>query len=488
MSRANGLEKGRTLHRQGRLKEACQIYAGILQDDPDNSEALQLMGQAAFSVNDMENAEKFFRASLQMNSNQFVVWLRLGDLYQKTRQPKAALECFEGATRATPENAEGWRNLGFAHLVNGDQEKAEDCLRKACRLNPPSSPAFRLLANSFPITEDDEVVKRAQELLATNELDDFTKGQLNYALAYAFERAGKDKKFIQHLHAANRFQGKNWGDWKSNFFNNFNIIKKIFNSTLLAQAIPKGAPIPVPIFIVGLPRSGSTLVEQILSSHPETGAGDETGIIPNKVIGALSEMTGKPFLAGLEDAKPEQLENLSKLYLETISTFVPGKDFITDKFLGNFWTIGLIRMILPQAKVIHVQRNPIDNAFSIYRNCFLDYIPYSTDLGELGEYYALYRDVMDFWHKLLPGFIHDLKYESLIENQEKETRKLLLYCGLSFESACLAPEDNPRPVMTLSNTQVRQPVNRAGIGKWHRFENELSPFTKMLQKKGRLPT
>ena len=481
------LAKGRELQRQGHLREACEVYGRVLETDPDNVDALHLMGQVAVQVDDMANAEMFFRKALQVDGQQFVVWLRLGDVYQRTRQPEAALKCFESATGAAPENAEGWRNLGFAHMVVGNMEDAEAFLRKACQLTPPAAQAFRQLANAFPLSQDDEVVTRAREMLAKNDLDAFTEAQLHYALAYVFEQANDDKKFLQHLHQANQAQSQLWGEWKDNFLNNFNTIKSVFDANLLAKSLPETTKKPTPIFIVGLPRCGSTLVEQILSCHPDINAGDETQIMSTKVLNALPAITGKPFLAGVADLEQAQLETLSDLYRAALAALVPGQDYATDKSLGNYWVIGLIRLMFPHARVIHVKRDPLDHAFSIYRNCFLDYIPYSTNLSDLGEYYALYLDVMEFWQTLMPGFVHDLQYEALIENQEDETRKLLSFCGVGFDKACLKPEANKRAVMTLSQTQVRQPVTGKKGGEGKHFEAELAGFADVLKAKGRLP-
>ena len=229
-----------------------------------------------------------------------------------------------------------------------------------------------------------------------------------------------------------------------------------------------------------MPRSGTTLVEQILASHSQVFGAGELNDLLRIATSIQAEKTDKEFPDCILDLNEEALETLGVSYLERLRKHSDSKRFITDKMPHNFWFIGLIKIILPEAKVVHCIRDPRDNCLSIFKNSFVHANYYAYDLKELGQYYNLYLDMMDHWGKTIPDFIYDLSYEAMVSNQEEETRKLLTYCQLPWEASCLSFHKTERSVATASSTQVRRPIYNDSVSLWKKYERQLEPLRNAL--------
>lgn len=238
-----------------------------------------------------------------------------------------------------------------------------------------------------------------------------------------------------------------------------------------------------PIFIVGMPRCGSTLTERILASHPDVLGKGECGIFSAVALPAMVEGDGQLTLDDIASFSNSQLTRLGELYINNLMADVSPKMRVVDKSLGNFALLGLIHAALPQAKIIHVKRNPLDQCLSIYRHSFEgNMFDYGNSLEDLGRYYLAYQRLMAHWHTLLPSeTLYELQYEQLIENQEEETRKLINFCGLEWDDACLAFHRSKGQVKTASIAQVRQPIYKDSMAGWRRYERHLEPLIKILQ-------
>jgi hypothetical protein len=230
------------------------------------------------------------------------------------------------------------------------------------------------------------------------------------------------------------------------------------------------APDLTPIFIVGQPRSGSTLLEQMLSCHSTVEAAGEV----------LQKMTGRHFPEACLEVSPAQRQELAALYLARLQEQAPGGRFITDKLPANYQSVGWIRMLMPHARVIHLRREPMAQCFSIFRNHFRAAEPFFATLPEIGRYQGYYQATMDHWERELPGFVYSLDYEDLVADPEGQLRGVLGFCGLDWEAQCLDFQRNPRPVATLSNTQVRQPLQSGGEPEWRHYQAQLAPLRQVL--------
>jgi hypothetical protein len=229
------------------------------------------------------------------------------------------------------------------------------------------------------------------------------------------------------------------------------------------------------IFIFGMPRSGSTLIEQILASHPRVVGLGEVGILDRIIRPSYEE--------GFFKGRRKVLRMLGGEYVKNIRNQIGtlDADFITDKNLLNFVHIGMIKLILPRAKVINCCRHPMDNCLSIYKNLFRSETRFASDMMELGRYYCLYYQLVQHWREILPGFIYDQQYEKLVEEPEKQIRLLLDFCGLEWSDKCLDFHKEKRSVKTLSISQVRKPVYKDSVQLWKKYGDKLEPLHRILE-------
>ena len=236
------------------------------------------------------------------------------------------------------------------------------------------------------------------------------------------------------------------------------------------------------IFILGMPRSGTTMVEQIIANHRKVyGAGELKDI--TEIIRENFLVDNKIKFPGKLNIKDEAFfSNMGRKYIENLERFNVSENYITDKAPLNFRWIGLIKLILPKSKIIHCTRNPKDNCLSLFKNIFEGQLHFSYTLEEAGKYYKLYQNLMEFWKQLLPDFIYDISYEKLVENQETESRKLLDFCNLDWDKDCLTFYKNKRGIITASFAQARKPIYKSSVKLWKRYESELLPLFEVLGK------
>ena len=303
---------------------------------------------------------------------------------------------------------------------------------------------------------------------------------LNFALGKAFDDLGEGEEAFKCYIEGNRLYRKtlsfNIADEKKLFLR----FKKMFDRDFFKKREGFGCSDSTPIFILGMPRSGSTLIEQILSSHPDIfGAGELSftrRIVQTKMSSNLDSMI--PYTASR--LKIDDVAKMGNEYVTRIRKLAPKAKFITDKMPANFLFIGMIKLMLPNAKIIHSVRSPEDTCLSIFKQNFIGTHDYAYDMTELGQYYRLYSDIMNHWHTQFPGVIYDIKYEHLIANQEDETRKLLKFCNVEWDDNCLNFHKTARDVHTASNVQVRQSIYSSSVAGWRRYEKQLQPLTNAL--------
>jgi hypothetical protein len=260
----------------------------------------------------------------------------------------------------------------------------------------------------------------------------------------------------------------------------FEQIKSTFTKTFILNNSKFGNPDNTPIFILGMPRSGTSLVEQILVSHPDVyGAGELYYL--RQIISQLAKADSvNQICENISKSGEEITTRLGLDYINKIRNFSAATKFITDKMPHNFLWIGAIISALPNAKIISCTRDPMDNCLSIYKNNFAKGQKYAYDLQELGHYHLRYQDLMRYWHEVFPGKIYAINYEKLVDAQETETRKLLKHCGLSWDEACLSFHKTSRAVTTASAVQVRKPIYKESVQLWKKYEKQLQPLSKLL--------
>jgi len=291
-----------------------------------------------------------------------------------------------------------------------------------------------------------------------------------YSRAFHYYRRGNLMRRMRERHDALMYQAMN------------DRLVDVFDAERFGQKTSGSDTDPVPIFIVGLPRSGSTLIEQILASHSHV---EGTRELPDlqRLIGTINSRSpdGLEYPEALLHANDEELIRLGRQYLESTQRYRSGKPFFTDKMPNNFNHVGLIKLILPKARVIDARRHPLDSCLGSFKQLFIQGQPFSYDLDDLGEYYLQYRRLMDHWHERLPGCVHEVQYEKLVETPENVIRDLLSYCGLPWESGCLKFHETDRAIDSASSQQVRQPIYSSSVNSWRHYEYHLTELIEVLQ-------
>ncbi len=302
-------------------------------------------------------------------------------------------------------------------------------------------------------------------------------------LGKALEDVGDDGRAFEHLLQGNALKRSQVHYDEAGYQRELRLIAGRFDSNLLDRWAAAGDPSPVPIFIVGMPRCGSTLIEQILASHPQVHAAGELNSL-DRVVKTLPNSAGRPvpFPAGIGELDADRLQRLGQAYLASLPTPADGKQRITDKTLSNFLYVGLIRLILPNARIVHTLRNPVDTCVSCFSKLFASGLTFSYDLAELGRFYRGYHQLMAHWRSVLPGgAMLDVSYEDVVDNLEEQARRLIDYCGLPWDDRCLSFRESSRPIATASNVQVRQPLYRSSVDRGRRYAAYLQPLLAELE-------
>jgi len=349
---------------------------------------------------------------------------------------------------------------------------------------PRFGEAYWSLANLKTVRLNDGDIADMTAQLGQRGLTDDDRLHLHYALGKALEdRADFAQSFAHYQQGAHIRRAQvsyNADETTAQVART----KAVFSHEFMALCAPRSAVEPAPIFIVGLPRSGSTLIEQILSSHSRVEGTMELPEIANivKKLRQSATADGRAAYPDMVDAlEPDALERLGELYLANTQIYrKSGKPLFIDKMPNNFLHVGLIRLILPNARIIDARRHPLATCFSSFKQHFARGQHFSYDLDELGRYYCDYVDLMNHFDTVSPGCIHRVDYERLVDDVEIEVRRLLDYCELPFEPACLRFYENTRAVRTASSEQVRQPIFREGLEHWRSFEPWLDPLKTAL--------
>ena len=439
MSATQAFERARALHAAGRLQEAIDGYTALLGKLTDKGFVHFLRGQAAYALGRLEEAEADFRAQLAL----------------------------------TPEHPQTYEFLGDALRNLGRLEDSFQAYETLTRLAPEDSDALFRAALARKTVSEDGFFKRLQSFVEEAPLT-AERASAGFGLAKALSDLGRDDQQMAVLHRANAALRRSYTFDLQQVEQQFDLIKKVFS----AEALQKAVPIDVeaaPIFIVGMPRSGSTLTESILAAMPGVTAGGELTTL-SETLGAYEQAGGRA--DALPGAVPQNRVSLAQIYTNAVRQRFPGAERFTDKMLGNFALIGVIRLILPRASIVQMRRNRLDMAWSIYSNHFLGTLhPYAYDLAELGGYIALYEDLMSHWRDLDPQALHIQSYEALVGDSEGESRRLADFCDLDWSQDCLKADNRSGAHWTRSSDQVRNPISMAGVGRGQARADMLSAFT-----------
>jgi tetratricopeptide (TPR) repeat protein len=395
-----------------------------------------------------------------------------------------AIAVYERVLADYPNQPKGWMSYGHALKTVGRQADSVAAYRRALEPAPTLGEAWWSLANLKTVKFTDADLSAMTTALETPDLSDDDRLHLRYALGKAHEDAGLWDAAFAHYAAGAAIRRKQLDyDPEENACDTART-KAVFTPAFVAARAGQGCPAPDPIFIVGLPRSGSTLVEQILASHSLV---EGTMELPDLIVmarrlgGKTATRAESSYPESLADLSPDALKALGEEFLErTRIQRKTDRPFFIDKMPNNFAHAGLIHLILPNAKIIDARRHPLGCCFSGFKQHFARGQAFSYDLADIGRYYADYVALMAHFDAVLPGRVHRVIYERMIADPEGQIRALLAHCGLPFEEACLSPHENDRAVRTASSEQVRRPIFKDAVEHWQKFESHLGPLKQAL--------
>ena len=502
-------------HREGRTEEAERTYRRVLRDNPRNVDALRLLALIAVKADRADDAEVLLERAIEIAPDFNQALVDLGRLRKDQDRFAEALECFERAIALEPTQAqahylragtlarasftyeaiEAYRRclalkpahsgalIGIGHVLKavGDYDAAVASYNACIREVPDSGETYWSLANLKRYRFDDSMVAEMERRVSTSR-DVQSEVNFLFALGKAFEDRGDFARAWHYYRTGNEKQRPQvFYDPVQTESMNDRLIE-VYSPELIASHDGAGHPDPSPIFILGLPRSGSTLLEQILASHSQVEGTSELPYIA-RATSSLNRNRdeGLNYPEAMRELAPAHLRALGEEYLERARTHRRRKTprFI-DKMPNNFPNAGFIATILPNAKIIDARRHPLDACLSCYRQLFAKGQAFTYDLTEIGEYYLQYQRMMDHWAAVIPGRILTVQYEEVVADFENQVRRLLDFCGLPWEEACLRFYESERPVRTPSSEQVRQPIYDRSVGHWLNYEHQLGELIEVI--------
>jgi tetratricopeptide (TPR) repeat protein len=508
------IRHGMALQRQGNLVFAAEAYQRALEKQPRHPDALHLMGTLALEAGDVDSALEYFKRAVAGKPNDPSIRCSLASVLCETLDLEGAelqlgkalkllpnfapalcllAECklaagdhvqarrlYEEALQQAPNEARS--SIGYCDLLItvGEVERARTLYRKAIELNASPALALAGLVNCEKLAKDSPEAREILRLLDNGGLRPVEHRRLSYAAAVIAENSGDYDEAFQRFKDAKRSGAPSFRPEAHGQI--LKAIRAAYTHDVFSARSKFGHPSTRPVFIVGMPRSGTSLVEQIISRHPQAVAAGELFD-----IGRLADSLGFNSNNSADYAKrvinltTGETRKLAERYLATLANASQTAARVTDKMPHNFQHLGLIALLFPHAKIIHCRRDPLDTCVSCFTAQLKDHLHgYACDLETLGTYYREYASLMQHWREVLPIEIYELDYERLVGDPEQESRQLIDFIDLPWDSACLSPHESTRVVNTLSRRQVRDPIYRSSVGRWRQYERYLGPLQEAL--------
>ena len=466
---------GLILYKKKEINKALEAYEKGIEIDSNFANIYNNIGILLYNNKfngNQEKIESLYKKAILLDKNLVEGYLNLGNLYKFLNKTDEAIKYYKKSIDINPKFIFGYISLASVYISLGEINKATVYLKETININPKTVEAHRLLSRITKYKLNTPHLKEMEKLYNNIKSDNKEdKMILNFALGKAFEDIKNYDLSFKHYDEANKINKKKINFSINEHKNSFEQIKNVFNNSLFDKFKNSGFSNETPIFIVGMPRSGTTLVEQILSSHKKVFGADEIEFLPQLISENFKK---KDLFANFINLKEENLNKIGKNYCKKIKTLSKNSSRVTDKLPLNFLLIGFIKLILPKSKIIHCIRKSEDVSFSIFKNYFTSgKINFSHNLNDIVSYYNLYQELMKHWNNLLPNFIHNINYEMLIKNTKKEVEKLINFCDLNWDQNCLTFYNNKRVVKTASNYQTRNKIYSTSINSWKNYEKHL---------------
>lgn len=470
---------GNALRDQGRLDEAVAAFAHAIKISPACAEFHSNLGNALRDQGKVDEAISAYERAISIDPRHAEFYFNLGVALRYQGNLEAAVATFCQATRCKPVLIDAYSNLGIALLELGRLSECREAWEEAVRLAPGDTRCLHNLGEVVRFAADDPRLAAMEEMAANSaSLPSESRVHLHFALAKAYADVGRHADAFHQWLDGNALKRRQVDYCESTMLGTMDRARAVFTPQLLQRFQDKGSPSRLPIFIVGVPRSGTTLVEQILASHPDVFGGGELNYFGAAVNAIRRDRTAsRPYPDLPLDMASRDFGELGERYVAAIRSLAPAAMRITDKMPGNFIFLGLIHLALPNAVIIHTRRDPLDTCVSCFSKLFVEEQNHTYDLAELGRYYRSYQELMAHWNRVLPaGRILDVQYEDVVGDLEGQARRIIAHCGLAWDARCLAFHQTERTVRTFSAAQVRQPIYSHSVGRWRPYAAFLEPL------------
>lgn len=475
------LERVARMLREMRIQEAVGLARRLVAAAPEHAHAAYLLGLAVHRQGGAEEAADLIGRAVALAPDNARYHMDLAACHSQAGDFEAAVRELELAIDLDPDDLEACMRLATLYSDRGDFDRSAAAYEKALDRDPASGAPLYGLSTIQRLEPDDPRITRQIEVIETRRLEPLNEAVSCFAVARALDQGDQLDRAMQFYHRGNR---------RKRELTDFSIEAERENIRRIIDSFPPevferfsgcGDPSRLPVFIIGMPRSGTSLVEQILASHPAVhGAGELNDLW--RTLGGIGEWLpeGRNLPEAVAEVDPAAWAELGRRFVERLRRYDPEALRITDKLPFNYTLAGIIRIMLPEARIIHCVRDPRDTCVSCYTTSFQSDRGFTCDLTELGETYRLYWSLMSHWHAVLPDGLLEMRYESLVDDLEAEARRMVEYLGLEWSDECLDFHRNPRRVVTASMTQVRQPAYRSSVGRWRRYEDHIGPLLSAL--------
>jgi Flp pilus assembly protein TadD len=484
---------GALLHAMGKSADALAPLSEAVRLAPGHAMALNSLGAVLLSLGQADQAVVHLAEAVRIAPKTTRAYTNLGAALERLHYFNEAMLSYREALKNEPDDVEGHNKLGMILLNQGKTADALIEFQATLKRDPDNSMAYlnlgKMVSSGFHQFGDKEI-DDLRTLVENPTFTDEARGRLHYTLAQVFDKKGSYDAAFEHLRAANELK-KKWQVKRASPFDpvahaqRIDRLIAVFTPAYFARVRSFGIDSELPVFIVGMPRSGTSLTEQILASHPLVhGAGELSEIdgcaatFPER-LGAVEQ--GYPACMDRLDARTAR--SLGQAHANQLQKMKPGALRVTDKAPLNFFHVGIIVSLFPRARIIHCRRNPVDTCLSCYFQNFAEAFGFTQDQKSLGQYYREYERLMAHWDQVLPGRIYHLDYEEMTTDQEGMSRKLVAHCGLEWDDHCLNFHETDRTVRTFSSLQVRRPMYRSSVERWKRYEKHLQPLLESLGRR-----
>lgn len=463
----------------GRLDIAIDCLKKSVALQPDSIESRNNFASALKEAGFLEDAANAYRDALRLRKDDAVLHSNLGSVLNNLKRYEEAKKHLMNAVEKQPDYADAWYNLAVVQSTLGEREAKQESIARILSLEPQHAAALLLRAQGqkeHPAEEITHLETVFNHLQASSE----NKMHVAFALGKALDDLGRYEQAFGWFAKANEIKRRSYVFDIHQTASQFDRIKQVVSKEWIAAKRAKAYREKAPVFILGMPRSGTSLVEQILAQHSEIYGGGELTILRD-LLAEQERAQGRSYPETLIHAGDDPLYQLAKAYAKKLYALAPAKKYITDKLPGNFIHAGLIAAILGEAKIIHVERDGMDNGLSIFKTFFGDHLPYAYDQWEIGRMIAMCGELMNYWESVLPaGAMLKIRYEELVENTEAESRRMLEFLELPWEETCLKFHESKRPVATASVNQVRRPIYKSAMKSAGHYDAYLAPLKAAL--------